>query len=310
VLAAALIFGAPALAQSWTEQPYDPPVGGRWQILSQTDSEENRAAGEKRDQHLTVRSELTIEEKLADGLRISFVTREITARGNAPGTELAATAFGAMKDIVIRARTDRSGKPVEVENLEELRTTMRSVIDRMVTGLKNPQVAAVIKDMLEKTILVEGREAARTYIEDVPLLAVAQNTGLAAGAGRRETEEVPNPLGGTIKSTVTTRLESWDAAAGTARYVRTRDTDPEAVRAFALALVRKIMPAAGNDITPKMIEVMEQIKFDMSSRASFDVEAGMTRRVEEVSTITVNLMGRSMTKTDKKVIQVTPLPKS
>jgi hypothetical protein len=75
-------------------------------------------------------------------------------------------------------------------------------------------------------------------------------------------------------------------------------------------MVRKIVPAADKELTPKMIEIMDRIKFDMTSRAVLDVEGGMTRRVEEVSTVAVSLMGHSGTKTEKKVIQVTPLPKA
>ena len=41
-LLAAQIAGL-ALAQTYTERPYDPPVGSKWQIVSDTSSHENRA---------------------------------------------------------------------------------------------------------------------------------------------------------------------------------------------------------------------------------------------------------------------------
>jgi hypothetical protein len=68
--AAALAFlCASAPAQPHTERAYDPPVDSRWSIVTVSDSEDNRGAREKRDQHIRTRAELTIKEKLADGFR-------------------------------------------------------------------------------------------------------------------------------------------------------------------------------------------------------------------------------------------------
>jgi hypothetical protein len=307
--AVALALSAQAFAQGYAARPYDPPVGSRWQIVTQTDSREDREAT-RRDQHVAMSAELTIEQKLPDGFRIAYVNRGIEVSGNAPGTEIAAAAFQTMKDIVVHARTDRSGKPVAIENLDEIRGKMRTVVDKMVNAFQaKPQLAAVMKDMLNTMLVVDGAEAARLYIEDVPALASVQNTGLKPGEERQSTEEVSNPLGGTLRSVVTTKLTSFDAAKGTALYRRSRSLDKDALQAFVLAMVRKLQPAADGQITPQMVEAMKQIVFTMTSESVFTVEDGMTRGIVENSTIEVSLAGHTFTKAEKKTVAVTPLPR-
>jgi hypothetical protein len=300
---------APVLAQTWIERPYDPPVGSRWQIVSQTDSEENRETT-RRDQHVRSTGELTIVEKLPDGFRIVFINRGMTLTGNAPGTEIAQAAFGAVKDIEVRARTDRSGRPVTIENLDEVKGKMRVVVDRMVAALQSqPKVAAVMKQMLDSFLIVDGAEAARTYIEEVPLLSSAQSTGLNPGEVRREEEAVPSPFGGQIKSVVTTRLAAWDDKAGTVRYIRTRASDPEAMKAFVLTVVRKLVPAASDKISPEMMAMMKEISFDITSETTIDVEGGMAHAASQRDTMTASLMGHTMSKHETKAVTVKPLPR-
>jgi hypothetical protein len=310
-IGAVLAFAAPALAQVYVERPYDPPIGSRWQIVSQSDTEEMREAAGQRDQHFSALAELTIEEKLPDGFRITYVTRGIDASGSVPGTEVAAAAFQSMKDIVIRARTDRSGKPVAIENLDEVRGKMRTVVDRVAEAFKDkPEMATVMRQILESMLLADDKRAAELYIDEIPTLASVQNTGLKPGDEARASEEMPSPLGGTIRSVTITKLAAWDGAAGTARYVRTREFDKDALRAFVLAMVRKMQPAADDKITPQMIELMKQINFTLTSDGTFSLEGGMTRSVVENSTVAVNLMGHTFTKSEKKTVTVTPLPKN
>jgi len=301
----------PAAAQTFNERPFDPPVGSRWQIVSQTDSEDTREAGQHREQHVHAVSEFGIEEKLADGFRISSVSRNIAITGNAPGTAIVQTAFGAMKDLVVRVRTDRAGKPLAVENVEEVRSKMRLIVDRMTAALQgNPRVAEVVRTLLNGFMIVDGAEAARLYAGDVSQLAVAQNTGLKPGEVRRQIEQVSNPFGGTpIKSTLAMRIAAFDSAAGTVRYTRTREMDPEAMRAFILEVVHKLAPAANDKITPEMIEMMKRISFEMTSETTFDVAGGMTRSISDRDTTTASLLGHTFKKVETKVLTVTPLGK-
>jgi len=310
LIAFALIC-APAAAQTFNERPYDPPVGSRWQIESQTDSNQSGDIGTSRDQHVHSLSEFTIVEKLPDGFRVTFINRGITISGSAPGTAIAEKAFTAMKDIEVRARTDRNGKPVAIENFDEVKANMRIVIERMTGALASqPKVAALIKEMLDGFLMVDGADAARLYLEEVPLLASAQNTGLKPGAARREQDNVEAPFGGgTIKATVTTRLTSWDDKAGTVRYTRTRETDHEAMQAFIMTVVQKLAAASSDKDMPKVVEMMKQVSFDLTSETTIDVEGGMARAATERDTMTAQLMGHRMSKLETKTIKVTPLAK-
>jgi len=296
----------------WTERPYNPPVGSRWSIVTQSDADETRSAGERRSRQIRTRAEFTIEEKLADGFRISYVSRGVEISGNTPGLELAAQAFGAMKDIVVRARTDLAGKPVAVENLDAVKASMRMVVERMVKGFdNNPQAAAFLQQVMEGFLLVDGAQAAQTYMEDLPVLAAGQNTGLAPGAVKRESESVPSPLGGgEIKSSLETQLVAWDDATGKARLVRRRVFDPAVLKQVTLDLTQRLTAAIPNNtVTPEVLAAMKNVSLAITSEVTMDVENGMTRALEDRSTTTASLLGQSLRKTEKKTVSVTPLAK-
>lgn len=309
--ALACLAAQSAAAQKWTERPYNPPVGSKWQIVTQADADETRAAGERRTRQITTRAEFSIEEKLADGYRIAYVMREIKASGNVPGTDIAAAAFGAMKDIVIRARTDASGKPLVVENIDEVKATMSKVVERVASAFeKKPEVAALLRQMMNGVLIVDGAAAAGVYMEDMPVLAAGQNTGLQPGAARREEEQVPSPLGGAaIKSVLITRLTSWDDATGKARFTRTREMDREGLKEATIAIASRLITASGDKDSSKIVEIMKQVSFGIDNEVVIDVEGGMTRAIEDRSTTQASVMGQTFRKVEKKVVTVTALGK-
>lgn len=314
VAAVALLgLSAPVFAQSgpWTERPYNPPAGSRWSIVAQTDTEETRAGGERRDRHVNMRSELTIDEKTPTGFKISYVVRDISVTGNAPGIAVMQTAFGAIKDIVVRGRADPSGKPFVVDNLEEVKAAMRVVVERMAKAFESkPQAAVILKQMLVDMFIVDGSEAARLYMEELPVLAAGQNTGLKPGGVRREDEKMDSPLGGSaIKSTLVSRLTAWDETTGKAFITRKREMDAQALKEATLALTQKIMSAASDKATPQMLEQLKDIKFTLENEAVIEVQDGMARRVDDRTFMNTSLMGHTMTKIEKKVVTVTPLGK-
>jgi hypothetical protein len=314
ILAAAALVclcvqAAAAQTKPWTERPYNPQIGSRWLIDTDSQSEENRAAGERRTQKVGTVSELTIDEKLADGFRVTYVLRDMQFSGNAPGTEIAGTAFSGMKGIVIRARTDASGKPVAIENIDEVKAAMRTVVARLVDNFSaKPQVAALIKQLMDGFLIVDGAAAATTYMEDVPVLAAGQNTGLTPGAVKRDTEQVANPMGGPpIKSVLISRLESWDNATGRARIVRRREMDQEALRQATLSIVRQLATAASDKVTPEMLKLLDQVKFSVETSTAIDVQDGMARMIEDRSTTTASVMGHTFIKVEKKIVKVTEM---
>lgn len=304
---AAMCLESAAQAQTWKEPRYNPEVGSRWAIVSQSLSEENR--GDKTvSNRIDSRTEFSIDEKLADGFRISYVTREIKLSGGAPGNAIAEKAFGSVKDIVIRARTDTAGKPLVVENLDEVKSSMRTMVASMAKSFdSNPQVAGLIRQLMEGFLIVDGEQAARTYMEDLPQLAAGQNTGLMPGAVKRDEESLPNPLGGdAIKSRLETRLLTFDAATGKARYVRKRMFDPDALKGTIAALAEKLSAAVGDKkVTPEVLKAIKDVSLAMDNDATIDVEGGMTRAVEDRSVTTASLMGRQMRKVERKTVTVT-----
>jgi predicted transcriptional regulator len=309
VIAGASASSAVAQTGPWTERPYDPPAGSRWSVLSQSDAEETPSGGPRRERHITMRSELTIDEKTPTGFKISYVMREMSITGNTPGVEIMQTAFGAIKDIVVRGRADPSGKPFVVDNLEEVKTAMRAVVERLVKLFESkPKAAAVLKELLESMLVVNGSEAARIYMEELPTLAAGQNTRLKPGDVRREDEQIDSPLGsGRLKTVLTSRLTSWDDTAGKAIITRKREYDAASLKEAVVALVRKLVSAADDKTTPQLLDQYKDIKFTLENEAVIDVQGGMARRYDDRTYSFVSLLGSTVTKMEKKVVTVTPL---
>lgn len=314
VIAALAVSAATAQAQtssqSWTEAPYNPPVGSRWIVTSQSVSDEERPDGARQNKTLS-RFELTIEEKTATGYRISYVNRALDVEGNAPGLKVVAPAFEAMKGIVVHASTDAGGKPVSVDNLDEVRATMRTVIARIVDQFNDkPQVGQVMRQMMENMFLADGVSATTAYLENMPQLAMGQNTGLKPGDARETVEQTKAPVGsGTIKTNLTTRMVSWSDEDHKVRYAQVRAMDPEGLRDFLQSFIAQLGNAASPEFrSPQMQELLKKTDFAIDSTTLIDVENGMTRAIDETSTTRVSLMGQSMTKRENRRITVTPAP--
>jgi hypothetical protein len=307
VLTIALVLGAPAVARAYVERPYDLPVRSRWQIVAETTTAENRPGAGNRDERIQTRADLTIEEKLPEGFRVTYTNRGIDITGNAPATKLVGDAYSAMRDIPIRARLDKAGRPVEVENLAEIKTTMRGVVDKIVAKFdSNPKAAALIRQIFDSMLMVEGRDAATTYLEELPQLAVVQNIGLQPGKTRQDTETNPSPLGGTFKTILTTRLDSYDDKAGKARFLRKREFDKDSLRDAVMEMARKLAAIGDNKvITPDALEVMKKINFSIKGETVYELENGMTVRIDDREFTSASVMGTTFTKQQKKIVAVT-----
>ncbi|MCW5683239.1 MAG: hypothetical protein KIT85_02500 [Pseudolabrys sp.] len=306
--ALALSLVTAARSQPWTEAPYNPPVGSRWIVTAQSASDEQRPDGARQNKTLS-RYELTIEEKTATGYRISYVNRALEVDGNAPGLKIVAPAFEAMRGIVVRASTDAGGKPVSIDNLDEVRGTMRKVIDGIADGFKEkPQVAQVMRQMMESMFLADGVAATTAYLENVPQLAMGQNTGLKPGDSRETVEQTKAPVGnGTIKTTLTTRMVSWNDGDRKVRYAQVRAMDPQGLRDFLQSFIDQLGNAASPEFrSPQMQELLKKTDFSIDSTTLIDVENGMTRAIDETSTTRVSLMGQTMSKRENRRITVSP----
>ncbi len=311
-LLAACVCALPASAQQqpYVEKPYNPPVGSRWSVHSETKSVEHRTAGEERNQQTIIRSELTIDQKLADGYRISYVNREIKVTGNTPVARVLGDVFIAMKDVVVRARTDAAGMPVEVENVDEVKAALKQVVEATTAKFQsNRPAGAFVRDMLLKMYDVPAKEAARVYLDELPQIAVVQNSGLKPGQARRERDDLTSPFGGDpVKSEMVTRLESWDDKTGQATIVRKREIDPESLKQMALGGARQLAKVGDkNAITPEVLEAMKSITFSMTAETRYLVENGATRSISEREITTASVMGTTLRKEQDKTVTVQPL---
>lgn len=310
VLVPAVVGPSAHAAEEYVERPYDPPAGSRWLIETEMRSEETKADGLKT---LTAKSraELIVEEKTADGFRVSYVNRGVTLDGTSPSVPLLRLAFKPVENVVIRTTTDRSGKPLRVENLDEVRGAMRAMRDNIVKPFaEKPKLVEILNQIMANLLEGDAQTAARNYLDDVPHLAKAQNTGMRPGEIRRTIDAVPNPLGGgQLKSNVMVHLVSVDASVGTAQYVITRSYDADSMKESLAGVTRRMMMAAGENVTPEQVEKMlKEMTLALDERTVIDVENGVARRLSETTRNVVSARGYRLTKDQTKTVIVTPAP--
>ncbi len=301
---AALLFAAafaapPAQAASWSEPAFAPAVGSRWLIESDTDTVTVKSAGPQHE-HVHMTGELTFAGKTAAGYRVVYVMRDITVEGASQSAALMRNMMRALRGVTVRGSTDAKGKPVSVENLDEVRAAFRKSLDSLMESLKGKgRAAAVINQAMSGFLTVQGTQAAEFYLGELTQLAAWQNTGLKPGDVRRETPNQQSPIGGNpIKVNIETRIDKADATTGDVRYMRTRSFDTEALKDWTLDLVKRLqgdkLPAA------ELEKVFKQLTMSMDMRATIAVKGGMTRLIDEQEDLVVSAMGVSFSKREHK----------
>ena len=305
VAAGMLAFATGAHAAEWVERPFDPPTPSRWIIQANETTEENRD-GRVQTTVVTTTSELTIEQKIADGFRIAYVVRNAGYEGD-PRTAFVGSAVEALENLVVHATTAPNGMPLRVENLAEVQAAARAAIDSLAAGLAaKPQEAAIVRRLATSMLMGGDKQAATVYLASLVTLALGQNTGLHPGETRRMDDNVANPLSGApIKSNPMRRIASADPATGNVRYILPRPFDSDAIKDFLSKLARQL---SGDGTDAKVESLMKQITFTIDSRAELDVEEGMTRAFRYEDTATTNTPGHSIVKHGHKLITVTPMP--
>ena len=306
VAALAMLDAVPALA---AEKVYDPPVGSRWTVETETHSEEIRPDGTATSL-IKARAELTIEQKAPDGFRISYVHRDATVEGNARSVPLRRAYLKALENVVIRASTDASGKPLHIDNLDEAKASVRGVSDQLAAEFdQRPAARALFDQLVTELVEVDADGAPAVYIDALATLAVAQNTGMKPGEFRQATKPAENPLGGdALKSNERFELTNADAAASRLKFVNVTSIDPAAMSDFMQSFARGLLAASGDSVTPELVNrLVGSMVFSFDKRAEFEVEDGMTRRVAEKSTTVFRGMEQNLTQTDVQTITVTPM---
>jgi len=308
IVAVVSLHAVQRLAAEGTERAYDPPVGSRWIIETETSTDENRPDG-RRTSLVKARAELVIEAKTADGFRVTYTRRGTTAEGNAPGVPIIRASAQALDNVAIHATTDQHGRPLRVDNLDEAKAAIRNMAASITAPFQDkPLLVNLLNQMMTVLTDVDAEKAAATYLDELPSLAKAQSTGMQPGEVRRASDEIEVPLGGTLKSNSTFELTAADPASGRRVFVNTKVYDPESMTEFTQALSRRVMTAAGAATPEQIDKAFKSMELSLDERTQFEVEDGMTRTIEEKSVTTVHALGKSMQKTEIQTTRVTPAP--
>jgi hypothetical protein len=306
VVAAIATFDvAPAFA---AEPVYDPQVGSRWTVETEARSEEVRPDGTATSLTRT-RGELTIEQKTADGFRVSYVQRDATVEGNARSVPLSRAYMKVLENVVIRASTDPAGKPLRIDNLDEARAAMRDAASGLTEQFdRRPATRALFDQLMSQLVEVGAENAASVYVDALGVLAVAQNTGMKAGDFKLVTKPAENPLGGdALKSTE--RFELVDADAARLRFVNVTSVDAADMNEFMQSFARGLLAASGDSVTPERVrQLVNSMVFSFDKRAEFEVEGGMTRKVAENSRTVFRGLEQNLIQTEMRTITVKPAP--
>jgi hypothetical protein len=301
-------FGRPAGARAdeWVERPFDPLAGNRWIIHSNETTRDERDGAEQMSV-TSLTAELTIDEKTGEGFHITYVVQNAGYQGEARTAALIAPVLKLLENLHVHATTARNGMPLRIDNLDEIQVAARAAIDGLSAQFaEHPQLASMVRQLATRMLIANENLAPTVYLGSLATLALGQDTGLRPGETRRN-DDVADPFGGTpIKSETTLRIESFDAATGNVRYVRTRTLDPDAIREFLKKMAQQL---AGGKVPPEQTEkFLQQFTMTLDSRTEIDVEQGMTRAVREEDVARADTPGHSIVKRAHKLLTVAPAP--
>lgn len=292
-----------AAAADWVERPYNPPAGSRWTIERDV-SDQQDDNGQIAKKTFNITAELKVLGKDATGFQVVYARRATTYDNDDKDEEaMARPAVAALQGIEYRVTTDLAGKPLHVDNLDDVKTAIRNLIASIATSSgKDPAVAAAMRQVLAPMLDVDEKSAAELYMDQLPTLALAQNTGMKIGETRRESVAQPNPIGKLVINRTFTLAEA-DPANGDAKFVLTESYDPEAMRAFQASFLDRLR-GQGADVSDAE-KTVKELEMALDNRSEFKVVDGMTRSITTDSTLTAKLPGTKRVITSRKVVTVT-----
>jgi hypothetical protein len=299
---ACLLAAPTARPADWVERPYNPPAGSRWTIERDLSTEQNDD-GKISKKTFNITAELKIVGKNASGFDIVYARRGFSYDNDDKEEEaMARPAVAALQGIEYRVSTDLAGKPVRVDNFDDVKAALRKLIDSIATSYNDPNIAAVLRQTLAPMLDIDEKSAAELYMDQLPTLAMAQNSGLKPGETRRDSVEQANPIGKLVINRTFT-LAAADPASGDAKFVLTESYDPESMRAFQTSLLERLR-RQGTDVSEPEKNVKE-MEMSLDNRSEFKVVGGMTREIVEDSTMIAKLVGTRRVIKSHKVVSVT-----
>ncbi|HLI99403.1 MAG TPA: hypothetical protein VKT76_06790 [Bradyrhizobium sp.] len=309
-MALAAFNASPVAAVEPFERAYDPPVGSRWIIESETRGREMRPEGTATSLVKT-RAELTVEQKTADGFRMSYINRGAIIEGNARDLPLRRAYMKAIESVTIRLTTDLAGKPLRIDNLDEARAAVRRAAENLSTQFDNgPAARALLDQLVAELTDLDDDQAASVYAGNLSLLSSAQSTGMKRGEVRLASKPVESPLGGdALKSNERFELIEANAATGRLKFVSATSLDPASLKDYMQSLARGLLAATVESVAAEQIDrLAASMTFSLDRRAEFEVTGGMTRRIVERSTTVIRGMEQNLTQAEERIITVTHAP--
>jgi len=300
VFAAVAASGFAAAAADWIEPRYQPAVGSRWIIQRDLFKEERRnenGVASLRKNILRITSELTIEGKTAEGFRLAYRRTQSSYESEDTDAPAMRASLAALENVLVRAAADASGKPLRVENLEDVRKAVGKMIDRLAAAGENPQVAAAVRKLFSRLTKIDAAQAAEELLDELPALALTQNTGLHPGEMRRREVEEPSGIGPPLVKTIALSIASADPASGDVRFRLEEHIDPDSILRFLAAVASQL----GRD--PNDLKKME---IALDGKTDIEVSGGMTRALHRHSTTSSNLLGNTVVIADRKEVTVRP----
>jgi hypothetical protein len=173
------------------------------------------------------------------------------------------------------------------------------LIERTSAAARDPQIAASVRDLLNAMMNIDAAQAAERHLDEVPALALTQNTGLKLGEVRNTSTAEATGIGPPMIKKMTLRIARADAASGDVQMVLTENFDPDSIRQFLVAVAGR---------TGRDPEDMKKMDITLDGRTEFEVVDGMTRTMRRRSTMSSNLMGNTLVITDRKDVTVTAAP--
>ena len=299
---ATILAAGGAAAADWVERPYDPPVGSRWIIQRDLFTEQDDA-GVISKKTFKITSELKIVGKDATGFSIVYARRASSYDNDDKDEEATARpAIAALQGIEYHVTTDLAGKPLRVDNLDDVKTAVRNLIGSLTTSSKDSTIAAALRQTVAPMLDIDEKSAAELYMDQLPALALAQNTGLKMGETRRDSVTQPNPIGKLVINRGFTLVEA-DPVSGEAKFVLTESYDPDSMRAFQTQFLERLR-RQGADVS-ETEKTVNEMKMSLDNRSEFKVIEGMTRGITEDSAMTAKLTGTGRVIRSRKIVTVT-----
>lgn len=301
----ASLHAAPSTA-SKVERPYDPLPGSRWIIESSVSSDET-APGAAQSVAIKSRAEMTVERRIPAGFAVTYVARGVTVEGSGQQLSARRVFLQALQNVEIHATTDLSGKPLSIDNVDEVRGALRNALAAQRQG--DPRTQGAIERAVSGLLDARGAGLVSALTGDLTDLAKAQNTGLEPGKYRHIFTEADNPMGGdALRCNTMFHIADADPAAGRLKVVSTFSYDRLSTRSFLKTIGEKFVAAVGQAKAAAIDVIVEAMVIDLDGRALFEVEDGMTRKITETSVTTTRAMGQNASRIENKVVTVTRAP--